>query len=145
MRSVEHFKNYVHGVPFGMVSDHKALQSVLNSNKGNKTYSSRLTKWVDRLLPFVFSVVLQGGHYDWQTTCYLPRHPFNYYESAAFQAEKLFNDWFTVKVVDDITPNVRGLASSRRPIKSRECENSERKNVSRVLRVHVPTQANKEK
>ena len=40
--SVEHFKNYVYGVPFGIVSDHKALQSVLKSSKGNKTYSSRL-------------------------------------------------------------------------------------------------------
>ena len=35
--SVEHFKNYVYGVPFGIVSDHKALQSVSKSNKGNKT------------------------------------------------------------------------------------------------------------
>ena len=39
--SVEHFKNYVYGVSFGIVSDHKALQSVLKSNKGNKTYSNR--------------------------------------------------------------------------------------------------------
>ena len=52
--SIEHFKNYVYGVEFGVVSDHKALQSVLKSNKGNKTYSSRLTRWVDRLLPFHF-------------------------------------------------------------------------------------------
>ena len=36
--SVKYFKNYVYGVRFGVVSDHKALQSVLKSNKGNKTY-----------------------------------------------------------------------------------------------------------
>ena len=41
--SVEHFKNYVYGINFGVASDHNALQSVLKSNKGNKTYSSRLT------------------------------------------------------------------------------------------------------
>ena len=59
--SVEHFKNYVYGVSFGIISDHKALQSVLKSNKGNKTYSSRLTGWVDRLLPFDFVIVHTSG------------------------------------------------------------------------------------
>ena len=38
--SVEHFKNYVYGVSFGIVSDHKALQRVLKSIKGKKSYSS---------------------------------------------------------------------------------------------------------
>ena len=54
--SIEQFKNYVYGVAFGIVSDHKAWQSVLKSNKSNKTFSSRLTSWVDRLLPFDFSI-----------------------------------------------------------------------------------------
>ena len=48
--SGEPFKHYVYGVAFGI--DHKALQCVLKANKGNKTYYSRLTRWVDRLLPF---------------------------------------------------------------------------------------------
>ena len=53
----EHFKNYVYGVQFKVVSDHKALMSVLKPNRGNKTFSSRLTRWVDRLLPCDFEVV----------------------------------------------------------------------------------------
>ena len=105
--SVEHFKNYVYGVPFGIVSDHKALQSVLKSNKGNKTYSSRLTRWVDRLLPFDFSIVHTPGR-TLGMADYLSRHPSNY-EGASIQAEKLFNDWFTVNVVKDVTPKVKGL------------------------------------
>ena len=32
--TIEHFKNYVYGEKFGVVSDHKALQSVLKANKG---------------------------------------------------------------------------------------------------------------
>ena len=59
--SVEHFKHYVYDVSFGVVCDHKALQSVLKANKGNKTFSSRLTRWVDRLLPFDFSVIHEPG------------------------------------------------------------------------------------
>ena len=76
-------------------------------------------------------------------TDYLSRHPSKY-EGAAIQAEKLFNDWFTVIVVGDITPKVKGLASSRGQIKSRESENSERKNVNRVMTVHALTQANED-
>ena len=32
------------------------MLSALKENRGNKTYQSRLTRWVDRLLPFHFSV-----------------------------------------------------------------------------------------
>ena len=45
--AIEHFKNYLYGIKFQVVSDHKALATVLKGNKGNKTYSSRLTQWVD--------------------------------------------------------------------------------------------------
>ena len=55
--AVELFKNYVYGVQFKILSDHKALMSVLRSNRVNKTFSSQLTRWVDSLLPFEFQVV----------------------------------------------------------------------------------------
>ena len=54
--AIEHFKNYLCGTKFQVVSDHKALATVLKRNKGNKTYSSRLTRWVDRVLPFDFEI-----------------------------------------------------------------------------------------
>ena len=139
--SVEHFKNYVYGVPFGIVSDHKALQSVLKSNKGNKTYSSRLTRWVDRLLPFDFSIVHTPGRTLGKAD-YLSRHPSKY-EGASILAEKLFNDWFTVSVVDDITPNFTGLANSREPIRSRESVKLEKASVNRIPTVLDKTQTNK--
>ena len=140
--SVEHFKNYVCWVPFGIVSDHKALQSLLKSNKGNKTYSRRLTRWVDILLPFDFSIVHTPGRTLGMAN-YLSRHPSEY-EGASIQAEKLFNDWFTVNVVMDVMPKMRGLENRRESIKLRGGENSERKNVNRVLTVHAPTQSNKD-
>ena len=51
----------VYGVQFKLVYDHKALMSVHKPNRGNKTFSSRLTRWVDRLLPFDFEVVHVAG------------------------------------------------------------------------------------
>ena len=45
--SVETFKNYVYGIDFGTLSNHKAVKSVLKANKANKAFSSRLTRWED--------------------------------------------------------------------------------------------------
>ena len=54
--SVEHFKYYLYGKPFTVVTDHRALLSIMRENRSNKPYKSRLTRWVDRLLPFDFSI-----------------------------------------------------------------------------------------
>ena len=52
----EHFKHYLFGSEFVVQTDHRALLSVLKDNRANKTYQSRLTRWVDRLLPFNFTI-----------------------------------------------------------------------------------------
>ena len=54
--SMEHFKYYLCGSEFILQTDHQALLTALKENRGNKTYQSRLIRWVDRLLPFHFSV-----------------------------------------------------------------------------------------
>ena len=54
--SVEHFKYYLYGKPFTMITDHRALLSIMRENRSNKSFNSRLTRWVDRLLPFDFSI-----------------------------------------------------------------------------------------
>ena len=51
----EYFRNYIFGRQFTVVTDHKALVSLLNGNKKkNKTMFSRLTRWIDRIIPFDF-------------------------------------------------------------------------------------------
>ena len=114
--SVEHFTNYVYGTIFKIVLDHKALQSVLKSNRGNKTNSSRLTRWADRLLSYDFEVVLTPvrtlGMAD-----YLSRHPSSY-EGKSVKAEQLFNDWFTVNVVEEFEKGFENTTGkSQQPIK----------------------------
>ena len=54
--SIEDFKYYLYGKPFTVLTDHRALLSVMRENKANKSYSSRLTRWVDQLLPFDFII-----------------------------------------------------------------------------------------
>ena len=54
--SVEHLKYYLYGKPFTVITDHRALLSIMRANRSSKSYNSRLTPWVDRLLPFNFSI-----------------------------------------------------------------------------------------
>ena len=70
---------------------------------------------------------------------YLSRHPSEY-EGAVAKAEELFNGWFTINVVDEISPKLPRLAHQREPIKMRESAKVKRTNASGVLTVHEPVQ-----
>ncbi len=54
--SIEPFRNYVLGYLFLLRTDHRELLSALENSRGNKTAFSRLSRWVDRLLPYSFEV-----------------------------------------------------------------------------------------
>ena len=59
--STHHFRYYLLGNRFELITDHKALLSALRNNRANKTYQSRLVRWVDKLLPFDFKVTHLAG------------------------------------------------------------------------------------
>ena len=72
---VEYFWNSVLVQKFQIVTDHKALVSLLNgNNKKNKTMFSRLTRWLDRLITFDFEVEHMPGA-KIGLADYLSRHP----------------------------------------------------------------------
>ena len=54
--AIEYFKYYLFGKNFTVLTDHRALLSVLKSHRSNESYNSRLTRWIDRLLPFDFNI-----------------------------------------------------------------------------------------
>ena len=54
--ALEHFKYYLYGNKFKLQTDHQTLLSALKNNRGKKTYQSRLSRWVDRLLPINFNI-----------------------------------------------------------------------------------------
>ena len=54
--STEYFKNYLYRKHFKVITDHRALLSIMKEHRSNKSYNSRLTRWVDRLLPFQFDI-----------------------------------------------------------------------------------------
>ena len=71
----ENFRNYILGRDFLIVTDHKALIYLLNgNNKKNKAMFSRLTLWLDRLIPFDFRIEHKPGA-KIGLADYLSRHP----------------------------------------------------------------------
>ena len=72
--ALEHFNYYLYGNKFTLQTDHQALLSALKNYRENKTYQSRLSRWVDRLLPFNFTIEhIPGKNMDFAD--YLSRNP----------------------------------------------------------------------
>ena len=46
----------MYGKEFTVITDHRALLSNLKEHGSNKSYNSGLSRWVDRLLPYQFSI-----------------------------------------------------------------------------------------
>ena len=59
--SVEYFKNYLYGKHLTVITDHRALLSILKENCSNRWYNGHLTRWIDRLLLFKFDIELSSG------------------------------------------------------------------------------------
>ena len=61
MWTIEHFKYYLYGKHFTVITDHHALISAMNASERSKTNQSRLTRWIDPLIPFHFDINLAGS------------------------------------------------------------------------------------
>ena len=118
--SIKYFRSYVYGVPFKIISDHKALATVLKVQKANKTYSSRLPRWLDRLLPYDFEVIHGPGR-TLGIADYLSRNPSPLFENS-IKSITLWDEWFTVNIVSEIKnsilANEKPSGGGRQPIKS---------------------------
>ena len=57
------------GKSFTIITDHRALLSIMKEHRSNKSYISRLSRWEDRLLPFDFVIdYVQAQKWDWEVT-----------------------------------------------------------------------------
>ena len=60
--AIEHFKYYLYGKYFTVITDNQALISELNASERSKTSQSRLTRWINRLIPFHFDIKHLAGN-----------------------------------------------------------------------------------
>ena len=120
----EYFRNYLLGRSFLMVTDHKTLISLLiGNNKKKKTMFSRLTRWLDRLIPFEFRIEHKPG-VKIGLADYLSRHP-----SSEATPISTYDNMFTVAKINLIRTALgfntsKGHNKSKGPICTAESKQS---------------------
>ena len=101
--SIEYFKNYLNGKEFSIITHHRAFLSILKEQRSNKSYNSRLSRWVDRLLPYQFKIEhflgAKMGIVD-----YISRNPYQPAESISkydeeFLVATLSRNYFDAKLL----------------------------------------------
>ena len=71
---LEHFRYHVYGRRVNLLTDHQAVQPFLKRNRAHKQYSTRLTRWLDRLSHFDVNLQYTAGK-NIPLTDYSSRHP----------------------------------------------------------------------
>ena len=103
VRSIEFFKNYIYGKEFSIITDHRALLSILKEHRSNKSYNSRLSRWVDRLLPYQFKIEhLPGAKIG--LVDYISRNPYQPAKSIS-----KYNEEFLVATLSSIHSDAKLL------------------------------------
>ena len=70
---VEHFHLYLFVSEFIVVTDHKPLLGIVNSQK---PASLRMERWRLRLMPYQFTLEYRPGKNELNPADYMSRHPF---------------------------------------------------------------------
>ncbi len=139
--AIEHFKFYLLGRRFQVETDHKALVAVLGRKSSNREYSSRLTRWRMRLLPFEFDIVYKPGS-SMGITDYLSRSP-----SFEAPAESPDETELIVAIIDEfnkrknatvLTAAISSLTNERRVNKANVREKSESQTDGRQQKQIAP-------
>ena len=90
---LEHFRLYIYGKPIKLLMDHQALEPLIKRNRSNKTYSARITKWLDRLAHFTINVNHFAGKHL-ALTDYLSRNA-----STPPQTEKAYDEEYVINII----------------------------------------------
>ena len=101
--SIDYFKYYLYGKNFTVVTDHRALLSILKEHRSNKSYNSRLSRWIDRLLPYNFTIEHMPGA-KMGLVDYISRNPF-----ARAKKISTYGEHFVVATISKIRNSMKHL------------------------------------
>ena len=83
--------------------DHRALLSILKEHRLNKSYNSRLSRWIDRLLPYNFTNEHMPGA-KMGLVNYISRKPF-----ARAKKISTYDEHFVVATISKIRNPMKHL------------------------------------
>ena len=122
--SIDYFKYYLYGKNFTVVTDHRALLSILKEHRSNKSYNSRLSRWIDRLLTYNFTIEhmprAKMGLVD-----YISRNPY-----ARAKKISTYDEHFVVATITKIRDSMKHLITNK--------QNATKK-FSSILKLHLPS------
>ena len=101
--SIDYFKYYLYGKNFTVVTDHRALLSILKEHRSKKSYNSRLSRWRDRLLPYNFTIEHMPGA-KMGLVDYISRNPF-----ARAKKISTYDEHFVVATISKIRDSMKSL------------------------------------
>ena len=137
MWGLEHFRLYIYGKPIELLTDHQALEPLIKRNRTNKTYSARLTRWLDRLAHFDINIKhIAGKHLA--LTNYLSRNPISKPESIENYDEEYVSNCI-MPLLEFI--NNYGSVASQNKLETRTDQNEQREqttNQSERSRLNKP-------
>ena len=103
LSSVEYFKYYLFGKSFTIITNHRALLSIMKEHWSNKSYTSRLTRWIDRLLLFDFNIEhIPGAKLG--LVDYISRQP-----NQEAKVTKKYDEEFTVATITRICDAIAAI------------------------------------
>ena len=105
--SIDYFIYYLYGKNFTVVTDHRALLSILKEHRSNKSYNSRLSRWIDRLLPYNFTIGHMPGA-KMGLVDYISRNPF-----ARAKKISTYDKHFVVATISKIRDSIKHLITNR--------------------------------
>ena len=115
---LEHFRLCIYGKPIKLLTDHQALEPLIKRNHLNKTYSARLTRWLNQLAHFSINVShIAGKHLA--LTDYLSRNP-----TAPPQADDAYDKEY---VINNIAPHLNFM--NKFGCLSNQTDQSQRENL----------------
>ena len=104
---IEYFKYYLYGKNFTVVKYHRALLSILKEHRSNKSYNSRLSRWIDRLLPYNFTIEHMPGA-KMGLVDYISRNQF-----ARAKKINTYDEHFVVATISKIRDSMKHLITNK--------------------------------
>ena len=108
--SIDYFKYFLYGKNFTVITDYRALLSILKEDRSNKSYNNRLSRWIDRQLPYNLTIeFMLGAKMD--LADYISRNPF-----AKAKNVSAYNEHFVVLTISKIRDLLKHLIRKKQHI-----------------------------
>ena len=91
---LEKFRFYLYGKKVFLYTDHQALEPLNKRNRCNRQYSTRLTRWLDRLAHFDIAIQHIAGNLKF--TDFLSRNPL---ENAS--KEEVYDEQYVINILSE--------------------------------------------